>query len=89
MALTPAPHSDEWFLALAEYDPQQAAHTRAIVAAAGRADVCSTCGDDPTHDFELVGPMPPDEAVATIRLCDDCHQLRSMQGEVFRPYRKR
>ena len=45
------PHSTPWFEALVRFNPDQVAHTAAIVRMAGRLDVCSVCGDDPAADY--------------------------------------
>jgi hypothetical protein len=83
MPLFPKSHTPEWFAALEAVDPRQAAHTRQIVAMAKSADVCSVCGDDPATDYKATMADMPAKAVATIRLCDDCHQIRSGAGESF------
>jgi hypothetical protein len=81
------PHSPEWFRALEAFDPDQAAMTRQVLALAGRNDVCSICGDYPAKDYHLVDKHLAPEAVATLRLCDDCHQIRkTVYGETFAPY---
>lgn len=77
------PHSPEWFAALEAFDQIQATHTRTILKAAGRDDVCSVCGDDPALDYRLVSPKPHPKAVATLRLCDDCLTIRTASGELF------
>lgn len=83
MALYPTPHSAEWFAALDVFNPVQAVHTRQIMKSAGRAGVCSVCGDDPPKDFKIVVPNLPVNAVASIRLCDYCRRMRSsMNAEV-------
>jgi hypothetical protein len=82
------PHSSEWFDALAAFNPAQVAHTRTILKAAGRDDVCSICGDDPASDFQIVLPFPDQNAVATVRLCDDCQKLREMNGESYIPFQR-
>jgi len=83
MALFPKPHTPEWFAALKAFDPGQAAHTRQIITMAKRDDVCSVCGDDPATDYKATMADMPAKAVATIRLCDDCHQIRTRSGESF------
>ena len=83
MALHPKPHSPEWFAALEAFDPRQAIQTRTILQRTGRSDVCSVCGDDPAKDYKRVGGGIPVNAVATIRLCIDCRNIRSMQGEQY------
>lgn len=84
MALFPTPHTDEWFQALEDFNPQQAAVTREIVKLAGRLDVCSICGDQPASDYKLDEKGLAHNAVATLRLCKDCHTIRGVQqGERF------
>ncbi|MDD5260486.1 MAG: hypothetical protein PHD76_01420 [Methylacidiphilales bacterium] len=44
----------------------------------------SVCGDATTSDYHILNSKIPDEAVATIRLCDDCVKIReSIHGEKF------
>jgi hypothetical protein len=72
--------------ALDSFDPAQAAHTRQIIKSAGRKDVCSICGDDPAEDFRIVRENLPVSAVASIRLCGDCRNMRgAMYGESYEP----
>ncbi len=78
------PHTREWFAALEGFNPQQARHTRAILTAAGRDDVCSVCGDDPAVDYQIIFPTPQPQSVATIRLCDDCRLIREMNCRIIR-----
>ncbi len=66
------PHSEAWFEALQKFNPRQAEMTRVVINAAGRMDVCSTCGDQRAAVYKLVDPSLEDDAVATIRLCNDC-----------------
>jgi hypothetical protein len=77
------PHTSEWFDALSAWDPPQAEKTKCVIAAAGRVDVCSICGDDPARDYRLEAghrrPAGPD----TLRLCDDCVEIRTKMGERF------
>ena len=86
MPLYPEPHSKEWFDDLESFNPQQAAQTREVLNLAGRKDVCSVCGDDPASDYKVIGENMPADAVASIRLCDDCREMRSsMHGEKYEP----
>lgn len=86
MPLYPEPHSEEWFSALEAIDPIQAAQTRQILKSAGRNDVCGVCGDAPATDLRLVTKGLPENALASIRLCDDCRKMRgSMYGETYAP----
>jgi hypothetical protein len=79
------PHSPGWFRALEVWNPTQADHTRTIIQAAGRPDVCSICGNDPARDYRLEEPYRPPAGVDTLRLCDDCLQIRRAAGEPFVP----
>lgn len=86
MPLYPKPHSPEWFHALEAFNPKQATITRQIIKLAGREDVCSICGDDPAKDFQIIGGALPDNAVGSIRLCEDCRHIRTeTHGEEFVP----
>lgn len=76
------PHSPEWFAALREWNPYQAEMTGMIVESEGRLDVCSICGDEPAPIYRVKGTPPPG-SMATIRLCDDCLEIRGMKGEHF------
>jgi hypothetical protein len=78
-------HSPEWFSAFAQWSPAQAAMTRHIVKSAGSPEVCSICGDDPAYDYRLPVDQRPPGDVDTLRLCDDCLQIREMGGEAFEP----
>lgn len=64
------PNSAAWLEELARTDPTQAAHTRAIVAAAGSEEVCQICGDAPARDFTVQG------VALRARFCDDCARLQ-------------
>jgi hypothetical protein len=90
MALHFEPHTEDWFRSMASFRPDHATHTKRIIEAAGRTDVCGVCGDHPAQDFEIVGIDIPSDAPATIRLCDDCRKIRSStQGETFKPWTAR
>ena len=79
------PHTSEWFSAFAHWSPAQAAMTRHVVEAAGNLEVCSICGDDPAADYRLPVDQRSPAGVDTLRLCDDCLQIREMGGEAFEP----
>jgi hypothetical protein len=84
MDFYPKPHSAEWFKALQTFNPVQAVHTRSVLEAAGREDVCSVCGDFPAEDLKIIGRAAP--PLASIRLCRDCRKMRSsFQGESYEP----
>jgi hypothetical protein len=78
------PHSPAWFQALEQFDPILAAHARNVVKAVGKNDICSVCGDEAAMVYKRIKPNLPDDAVATILLCDFCRDLRaSAYGEIF------
>lgn len=81
------PHSPEWFAALEKANSSQAAQTKQILSLAGRDDVCSICGDDRAADYKLASEQMTSGVVATLRLCDDCLNIRrNMYGENFVPF---
>lgn len=77
------PHTPEWFAALEVWDPPQAAMTRKAIELGGSPDVCSICGDDPARDYRLEEALRPAGGVDTLRLCDDCLNIRQRSGESF------
>jgi hypothetical protein len=80
------PHSPEWFSALDASNPTQAAHTRQILKAAGRTDVCSVCGDHHADDYAAMVENLPSGVVTSIRLCSDCRTMRElMDGHRYEP----
>lgn len=70
------PHSTEWFAALERFNPTQAAHTHLVIERAGTPVCCSVCGDTPSKNYRLVGHDLGEDAVSTLRLCDDCWDIR-------------
>lgn len=60
--------------------------TKKIIDLAGNAEVCSVCGDYTAADYKVVGVMFALGTDATIRLCDDCRDIRTeTQEESFAP----
>ncbi|MHA6874950.1 YiiX/YebB-like N1pC/P60 family cysteine hydrolase [Ralstonia pseudosolanacearum] len=76
------PHTPEWFASLRVWNPKQAAMVEAAIAATGSPNVCSVCADGPARDYALVSM--PAAGPGTLRLCDDCFQIRSVD-EPMRP----
>lgn len=74
------PNSREWLEALAKQDPDQATITAAMVEAAGKEDVCSVCGDEPSLVYRKRGSVLDVDA---LRLCTDCLGIRRNKGEQF------
>ncbi|EPA99427.1 hypothetical protein PG5_02340 [Pseudomonas sp. G5(2012)] len=70
------PHTPEWFASLREWNPKQAAMTEAGIRIAGSLDVCTVCADEPARDYVLLNT--PAAGPGTLRLCDDCFRIRSI-----------
>ena len=77
------PHTPEWFTALETWNPVQAKMARITIEAAGQVDVCSICGDDPANDYRLAEELRPPGGADTLRLCDDCLEIRGKSGDHF------
>jgi hypothetical protein len=77
------PHSPEWFVSMDGWDPVKAAVTRFVIEQEGRDDVCSVCGDDPAVDYRLEKAFRPPGGPDTLRLCDDCLEIRRSMGNPF------
>jgi hypothetical protein len=61
----------------------------AVNATVGSADVCSIWGDDPAKDYRLEEGHRPRERADTLRLCDDCVEIRRSMGDPFLPLIRR
>jgi hypothetical protein len=82
------PHTPEWFRALEAFDPVKAEIAKDAIATFGRLDVCSVCGEDPADDYQIIDSLMQSNAVATVRLCDDCLRYKIVvNNETFIPYR--
>jgi hypothetical protein len=77
------PHTSEWITALEEWDPIQAGIVRAHIEKTGRIDICSICGDSPANDYYFAKEYRAPGGVDTLRLCNDCVQIRRANGEPF------
>lgn len=70
------PHTPEWFASLREWNPKQAAMTEAAIRATESLDVCTVCADESVCDYVLLSI--PAAGPGTLRLCDDCFRIRSI-----------
>lgn len=70
------PHTAEWFKALETVNPPQAAHTKHILSLAVRDAVCSICGDESNRDYKLLSEEAAHGPISTMRLCEDCLEIR-------------
>lgn len=86
MAMYLRPHSEEWFKALECSNAGQAHQTKAAIEKTGNRDICGMCGARPARDYKMIGSDLPKYAVATVRLCEDCHHIRRNSGENFAPF---
>ncbi|WP_316214828.1 YiiX/YebB-like N1pC/P60 family cysteine hydrolase [Bradyrhizobium sp. SZCCHNR2035] len=77
------PHSPDWFSSMESWDPVKAAVTRFVIKQESREDVCSICGDDPAADYRLEKGFRPPGGPDTLRLCDDCLEIRRSMGDPF------
>src|SRR5581483_11631015 len=84
MAPVPEPNSPAWLDAMENWNPLNAEITREIVRLAGRADVCSVCGDEECQDYRLLEPDASPCPVKTMRLCSDCARIREDEGWIPR-----
>jgi gamma-glutamylcyclotransferase (GGCT)/AIG2-like uncharacterized protein YtfP len=57
---------------------------RTVTEREGRLDVCSICGDQPAPVYRTE-EAPAPGSVATLRLCEDCLEIRKLKGENFIP----
>jgi len=84
------PHTAEWFKALETVNPRQAAHTKHILSLADSDAVCSICGDESNKDYEVVSDEVAHAPVSTLRLCDECLEIRrTVHKENFVPVASR
>jgi hypothetical protein len=80
------PHTAEWFKVSETVNPLQAAHTKHILSLAGSDAVCSICGDESNRDYKLVNEEATHGPISTMRLCDDCLDIRrTMHNENLVP----
>jgi len=78
------PHTEAWFVALRSCNANQADMTEQMISLSGKDDCCFVCGDEEATDYKVVGERFNDKIGATIRLCDDCREIRrSTQGESY------
>jgi len=74
MSLYLTPHTHEWFAALDEFDPAQAAVTRHFLKVASRVDVC---GDKNAINYNAISKELTIHPASTMRLCVACRDLRA------------
>ncbi|MER8954372.1 hypothetical protein NKH98_16855 [Mesorhizobium sp. M0833] len=80
------PHSALWYSIVDRIEPTLAALSRNSVEREGEATVCSSCGDQPTLDYRLVNGAETMPGVPSLRLCEDCIEIRRGMGNVLVPF---
>jgi hypothetical protein len=80
------PHTPYWWSVIDRVEPQLAALSRQSVDSAGSADVCTSCGDQPAPAYRLVNGAETMLGVPSLRLCDDCIEIRRGMGSVLVPF---
>ncbi|GKT25875.1 YiiX/YebB-like N1pC/P60 family cysteine hydrolase [Acidovorax sp. SUPP3334] len=72
------PHTLEWYLSLAEWDPRLSLKVAQAVQAAGEnTAICTMCSKEPTRDY--IAASPPPAGPGTYRLCDECYISHSTE----------
>lgn len=67
-----SPHSEEWFETFEKVNPLQANRTRSLLKRAGHGNICSTCGDPPVGNFQLLNGL-----MVVLKLCPACREIYS------------
>ncbi len=80
------PHSPYWYSMVDRVEPNLAALSRHAVAAEGSSNVCSSCGDQPTETYRVVNGAETMPGVPSLRLCEDCHQIRQEMYTALLPF---
>ncbi|WP_194456388.1 YiiX/YebB-like N1pC/P60 family cysteine hydrolase [Bradyrhizobium sp. CCBAU 53421] len=80
------PHTEYWWSLIDRVEPKLAVLSRHAVSVEGRTDICSTCGDDPAKPYRVVNGAEHMPGVPSLRLCDDCLEIRRGMGHVLMPF---
>lgn len=80
------PHTTRWYSIVDRVEPHLAALSRHAVETEGGTNVCSSCGDQPALDYRLVNAAETMPGVPSLRLCDDCIDIRRGMGNVLVPF---
>lgn len=80
------PHTPYWWSVIDRVEPRLVALSRHAVSSMGGSDVCSSCGDEPAHPYRLVNGAEIMPGVPSLRLCDDCIEIRRGMGNVLMPF---
>ncbi|MHC2424222.1 hypothetical protein ACVII1_007223 [Bradyrhizobium elkanii] len=80
------PHTPYWWSVIDRVEPRLAALSRHAVSSEDSTDVCSSCGDHPAYPYRLVNGAETMPGVPSLRLCDDCIEIRRGMGNVLMPF---
>lgn len=80
------PHTQYWWSVIDRVEPRLAALSRHAVSSEGRTDVCTSCGDHPAYPYRVVNGAETMPGVPSLRLCDDCIEIRRGMGNVLMPF---
>ena len=80
------PHTPYWWSVIDRVEPKLAALSRHAVASEGRTDVCTSCGDQPASSYRLVNGAETMPGVPSLRLCENCIEIRRDMGNVLVPF---
>ncbi|MGY4430661.1 hypothetical protein ACVWWO_003138 [Bradyrhizobium sp. F1.13.1] len=80
------PHTPYWCSVIDRVEPRLAALSRHAVSSEDSTDVCSSCGDHPAYPYRLVNGAEAMPGVPSLRLCDDCIEIRRGMGDVLMPF---
>lgn len=80
------PHSEYWYSIIDIVEPKLATISRHAILSEHRIDVCSSCGDYPAQSYRLVNGVETMPGVPSLRLCDDCIDIRRNMGNQLLPF---
>ncbi|MER9336785.1 hypothetical protein NKJ06_22765 [Mesorhizobium sp. M0293] len=80
------PHTAYWYSIVDRVEPHLAALSRQAVERGGGTIVCTSCGDQPTVDFRVGNGAETMPGVPSLRLCEDCIEIRRGMGNVLVPF---
>ena len=74
------PHSEQWFSIVNRVEPNMGVIALHSILSAKSTEVCSSCGD-PARDYRLANAADAMPGVPSLRLCEDCVEIRRGFGE--------
>ncbi len=80
------PHSAFWYSIIDQVEPNLAMLSRHAIKAEGSKDICSSCGDEPVTDYRLVNGAETMPGVPSLRLCNECIEIRRGMHNVLTPF---